>query len=97
MNKTVTASSEDGGNTAANSVDGKEDTRWQAKADDTNEWIQVDLGRVRVVNTVKAKWEAAYAATYEVQTSVDGKTWNIVATENGGTGYITTTFAATNA
>ena len=97
LNKTVTASSEDGGNTAANSVDGKEDTRWQAKADDTNEWIQVDLGRVRVVNTVKAKWEAAYAATYEVQTSVDGKTWNIVATENGGTGYITTTFAATNA
>lgn len=31
LNKTVTASSEDGGNTAVNAVDGDEDTRWQAK------------------------------------------------------------------
>lgn len=99
LNKTATASTENGGEKAANAVDGSATSRWQAnnetaKADD---WIQVDLGDVYAVNTVKLNWETAYASKYQIQVSTDGENWETVATQNGQKGEVTTTFAAAKA
>lgn len=99
LSKTATASTENGADTASKAVDGNGTTRWQANnetaADD--DYIQVDLGSVQAVNTVKINWEAAYASKYEIQVSEDGENWTTVATEAGEVGVVTTTFAATNA
>ena len=96
LEKTAVASSEDGGNTADKAIDGNGTTRWQAQSAD-NEYIQVDLGSVSTVNTVKITWEAAYAEKYEIQVSTDGETWTTAAVESGKAGEITSSFAAVKA
>lgn len=96
LGKTATASSEDGAAKAELAVDGNGTSRWQAQSAD-DEYLQVDLGSVQTVNTVNITWEAAYAERYEIQVSVDGETWTTVATENGKTGEITSSFAAVKA
>lgn len=93
----VMASSENGAEKAENANDGDLKTRWQAKSDDVNEWIQVDLGSLRAINTVEVTWEAAYAAKYDIQVSNDGGTWTTVANETGKSGLVQTTFDAVNA
>lgn len=97
LNKKAMASTENGNDSAASAVDGNENTRWQSANDDVNESIWVDLGKVETVNTVKIKWETAYAASYDILVSTDGKQWTKVATENGVVGYVETSFAAVNA
>ena len=71
-------------------TDGNYNSRWQAENSD-DEWIQVDLGASAAINTVKIKWEAAYAKNYDVQISKDGKNWTTVASEEG---IVTSKFAA---
>jgi glucose/arabinose dehydrogenase/PKD repeat protein len=67
----ATASSSDPGSDPPNAVDGDPGTRWSsAYADD--QWWQVDLGSARQVSAVELDWEAAYASSYEVLTSLDG-------------------------
>ncbi len=59
---------------ADKAVDGDAGTRFgSAWADD--QWWQVDLGAVRTVGEVTIAWEAAYASSYKVLTSVDGQHW----------------------
>ena len=50
-------------------VDGKIDTRWQAATKNPGEWIYVNLGDGNNANIthVKLVWEAAYAATFDIQ------------------------------
>ncbi|WP_302626360.1 discoidin domain-containing protein [uncultured Eubacterium sp.] len=96
LGKDATASSVEGDQKAENAVDGSSSSRWQAKSAD-DEYLQVDLGSVRNVNTVKLIWEAAYAEKYEIQVSVDGENWTTVAVENGRVGEITSSFAAVQA
>lgn len=96
MRKTATASSEDGAAKAELAVDGDGSTRWQAQSAD-DEYLQVDLGSVQAVNTVKITWETAYAEKYQIQVSVDGENWTTVATESGQVGEITSSFAAVKA
>ncbi|MGW7680824.1 polysaccharide lyase family 8 super-sandwich domain-containing protein [Kribbella sp. NPDC054772] len=69
----VTASGSSGG-TAGNVTDGSMETRWSATSSDTA-WIQVDLGSVQRIRTVRLWWEASYAKQYTVQVSGDGRTW----------------------
>ena len=95
--KTVTASSESTVETAAKANDGDLKTRWQAKSDDTNEWLQVDLGSLRAINTVDVTWEAAYAARYDIKVSKDGEDWTTVASPAGKSGLVHTTFEAVDA
>jgi glucose/arabinose dehydrogenase len=52
--------------------DGNSSTRWSSAKGLDNQWWQVDLGRVRKVNTVEVNWETAYAKDYRIQTSTDG-------------------------
>ncbi len=74
----ATASSTDNAtNTAAAAVDGDDNTRWSsAYADD--QWISVDLGATKDFDRVTLVWETAYALTFTVQVSDDGRTWTDV-------------------
>lgn len=94
LGATATASSEADANSSADkAIDGSGETRWQAESAD-DEYIQIDLGSVQTINTVKLTWDAAYAEKYEIQVSEDGKEWTTVATESGRVGEITSTFPA---
>jgi chitosanase len=75
-----------------NAVDGKSKTRWASKEGADPQWIEVDLGGAHQISHVKLTWEAAYAKTYQVQTSADGTTWKSIystGTGNGGTDDLT--------
>ena len=83
----VTTSSNNNDLTGAKAVDGDETTRWQANESDTNgDWIELELDGYYILNGVNLKWEAAYAKQYNIQTSLDGKQWETVYTENGSDG-----------
>ena len=60
----------DGGNVAANAIDGNAGTRWASKFTD-NEWISFDLGAQYTVKSVVFVWENASGKTYKVQGSND--------------------------
>lgn len=79
--KAVKASSEKTAELAAYAVDGDFNTRWQVDADDkeseavdaTNDytvtkghWIYVDLGEEQDFNTIRVKWEGAYAKAFKI-------------------------------
>lgn len=85
----VYASSQDGGNTAENAVDGDTGTRWQAKQNDTNEWIYVDLGKEADIDHIYLHWEAACAKYYDIQVSNDEDDWTTVYTKGKQVGGYT--------
>ncbi len=60
-------------------------TRWASEWVDTA-WVQVDLGSVRSFSTVALAWEAAYASSYQIQTSTDGTSWTTVYSTTSGNG-----------
>jgi CxxC motif-containing protein (DUF1111 family) len=84
----VTASTQMGGNTAANTIDGDlTKTRWESAYDDS-EWIQFDFGAKTPIGSVKLVWENAHASEYALQVSDDAQTWyqlRYVVGSNGGT------------
>lgn len=78
-------------------VDDDQATRW-ASAWREGQWWQVDLGTPRQVRRVTLEWEAAYATAYRVQTSLDGASWQTVATVTDSDGELDHhSFAATSA
>lgn len=94
LGKQVTASSKQ--DTAYTIVDGDYTSSWQA-AEENDEWIQIDLGSAKAINTVKINWETAFASKYNIQISTDGSTWTTVKAESGAVGTVTTTFDAVRA
>jgi glucose/arabinose dehydrogenase len=68
--RTATASSTASGHTPGQAVDGNAATSWISGAADS-QWWQVDLGSARQVSGVQVDWDAAYASSYEILTSVD--------------------------
>lgn len=70
---------------ASNATDGNTSTRWSSAYADP-QWLYVDLGSNRTVNSVQLWWESAYASKYQIQTSTDGNTWTTVFTDESGTG-----------
>lgn len=86
--KPATASSiETSSFTAAKAVDGNTSTRWASAEGHDPEWIRVDLGATYSITRVALTWEAAYAKSYQVQTSANGSTWTTIystTTGNGG-------------
>ena len=93
--KAATASSSENTGYLAPSqaVDGDGTTRWASQATD-NQWLQVDLGSVRTISSVKLQWEAAYAKAFQIQVSTNGTTWTTVATVTNGTGGTQTVAAS---
>ncbi len=85
----ATASSTQDDFVPANAIDGDTTTRWQATAND-GEWIYVDLGGNYSISQVELMWEAAYATSYTIETSLDGASWTSVSsvTSDGGTDNI---------
>ncbi|MBA3427617.1 MAG: discoidin domain-containing protein [Actinobacteria bacterium] len=60
--------------------DGSGDTRWGSAFTDNQFW-QVDLGGARLVDEIVVDWQTAYAAEYQISTSLDGTNFALV--ENG--------------
>ena len=83
--QSVTASSQLGGNTAANAADGNATTRWESNHDDA-EWIQFDFGAKTQIGSITMTWEAAYAKEYSILVSDDGSTWYQSRYRSDGTG-----------
>ncbi|MCW2942991.1 MAG: coagulation factor 5/8 type domain protein [Actinomycetia bacterium] len=86
LGKPTTASSvENAGAPASNATDGNTGTRWSSAFSDP-QWLQVDLGATHSIDQVVLQWEAAYAKTYQIQTSNDGTTWTPICSTTTGTG-----------
>ena len=80
LNKNVTVSSGTGAEPGTNAVDGDLNSRWQVDAgneiesvDAANDytvtsghWIYVDLGEKQDFNTIRVKWEGAYAKAFKI-------------------------------
>lgn len=84
--RSATASSTQDNLVPSNAVDGDPSTRWGSQFSDP-QWLAVDLGRTRHVSRVKIWWEDAYAKSYQIQVSMDGKTWSTVYATTNGRGY----------
>lgn len=70
---------------AQNAVDGNAGTRWESAIATDPSWISVNLGNQYALTSVVVDWEAANAATYQIQGSTNGTTWVTLATKTGGT------------
>jgi hypothetical protein len=99
LNKTATASSVNGANTAALAFDSDPvNTRWESVQGVDPQWIEVDLGANYSINSAKLVWETAAAKAYSIQVSTDNTNWTTVYSESNGTGGTENpTFAATTA
>ncbi|MBR0309756.1 MAG: discoidin domain-containing protein [Paludibacteraceae bacterium] len=65
---------------AALAIDGDEGTRWESAKSDDETWT-LDMGQLRVFNTIKILWEGAYAKEFELTSSNDGEAWTNLYTE----------------
>ncbi len=71
---------------AKKAFDGNASTSWSSVTD-KDEWIYVDLGRVRLLDRVVLNW-ISYATSYEIQVSDDLYSWETLystTTGDGGT------------
>lgn len=103
LNKTATASSERGSNTADKVTDPSTwrdylNSKWESEVSDP-QWISVDLGSPVEVNRVILKWDSSYAESFKIQLSTDNTTWeDVYGTTKGRPRTVTDeTFPATNA
>jgi hypothetical protein len=88
--KTATASStENAGTPASAAVDGNTGTRWSSAFSDP-QWLQVDLGATATISQVVLNWEAAYAKSFQIQTSTDATNWTTIYSTTTGTGGVQT-------
>ncbi|MDQ6419531.1 discoidin domain-containing protein [Paenibacillus sp. LHD-117] len=96
---TATASSIEGaGFEAGKAFDGNAGTRWASVEGVDPQWVRVDLGTTKSINSVKLTWEAAYASSYKIQVSTNGTSWTDVYTTTSGNGGVDQiSFAQTNA
>jgi hypothetical protein len=86
--KTATASStENAGTPASAAVDGNTGTRWSSAFSDP-QWLQVDLGATATISSVSLNWEAAYAKSFQIQTSANASTWTTVYSTTTGAGGV---------
>ncbi|MEU8261882.1 discoidin domain-containing protein [Micromonospora sp. NPDC048999] len=92
---TTASSAENAGTAAANATDGNTGTRWSSAFSDP-QWLQVDLGATATISRVTLAWEAAYAKSYQIQTSTDGATWTTIwSTTTGAGGTVDLTVSGT--
>ena len=98
QNQPVTASSYQTGNVAANGNDGNLTTRWTASGATYPQWWQVDLGSTQTVSQAVIDWydSTSRAYQYQVQSSLDGTNYAVLAdnTSNATYGNTTNSFFA---
>ncbi len=74
----------------AHAIDGDLKTRWGG-AFSADHWLQVDLGRAAEVGGVAIHWDSGFAASWTIQTSLDGQRWDVAYTRvdsRGDTDYV---------
>ncbi len=84
LSATATASSSGPAGGPALAVDGNMLTRWESAHGIDPSWITLDLGTSYALTEVIIHWEAANAATYEIQGSMDNSNWTTLSIESGG-------------
>lgn len=90
LNRPVASSSNEAATFTPNfAVDGNASTRWSSAFADP-QWIQVDLGSTRTINRVVLRWEAAFARSYQIQTSNNGTTWTTIFSTTSSPGGVET-------
>ena len=68
---------------AEEAIDGNRETRWSSPNSQPNQ-LEIDLGREADLFGCTILWERAFASAYNVETSLDGKTWTrVYETEDG--------------
>ena len=67
---------------ANEAIDNNAGTRWESAQEDPQTWI-LDLGQLRIFNTLEIVWEGAYGKTFTVSVSDDKETWTPVWTVEG--------------
>ena len=85
--KPVTVSSTQAGYPGTNAVDGNTGTRWATDWTGTN-WIYVDLLATYNISEVKLTWEAAYAASFEIDVSSNATDWTSIYSTTTGSGGV---------
>ncbi len=65
---------------AALAIDGNEGYRWKTASTDDETWT-LNMGQLRVFNTIKILWEGAFAKEFELTYSTDGENWSNLYTE----------------
>jgi F5/8 type C domain-containing protein/glycosyl hydrolase family 64 (putative beta-1,3-glucanase) len=83
----TSSSTENGTFPASAAVDGNTGTRWSSAFGDP-QWLQVDLGATATITSVTLNWEAAYARSFQIQTSANGSTWTTIYTTTTGAGGV---------
>ena len=73
------------GYSAIYACDGGYDTRWASKTGETA-WICVDLLEQKPIKRIVLNWEKAYAKDFDIETSSDGRTWEVLANVTGAGG-----------
>jgi len=85
----VTASSvenDDPGLAPENVLDDDISTRWSSKFED-NQWLLIDLGRVKNLYGFQVLWEDAFALQYTIMASKDNQSWTkVYSTSQGNKG-----------
>lgn len=83
---TATASNGTGQFGPDRALDGNGTTRWGTDGFQGDpQWITLDLSSPFALTEIIIDWEAANAATYEVQGSNDNSSWITITSESGGT------------
>ena len=84
LSATATASTSGPAGGSALAVDGNLATRWESAQGVDPSWIVLDLGANYALSEVIIHWEAANAASYEIQGSADNSNWTALVSQSGG-------------
>ena len=68
----------------ANLVDGDDATRWSSAHDDPEATATIDLGEPVELYATELHWEAAFAARFLLERSLDGVNWEVLGGERTG-------------
>ncbi|MBK1811142.1 discoidin domain-containing protein [Clostridium sp. YIM B02505] len=86
QNRTVYASSSNGGSTTDKMVDGDVTSRWESEWGKDDQWLYVDLGASANITEVKINWEGAYAKDFTIDVCDDESSWQPIHNEVNGSG-----------
>ena len=87
LNKTVYASSSQGGFEPNKAFDNNTTSRWGSNYSD-NQWLYVDLGRTANITQVNLIWETAYGKDFHIDVSNDASSWTTITTITNNTLHV---------
>jgi len=79
----VSASTFERNNWPENAVDGDQKTRWAGDSGRVPQWWQLEFSQPKKLKGVEIDWKNRTWFSYQVETSMDGKKWDVVADQKG--------------